>query len=103
MFTIVRPRSVGSFFISRSSERAKLRAVPSRRSTSSLVRSSIEIRCRRGGGAGGRMSSRMTRISPISEPPGDIGGWMGCEHQAAGSHLLLGCGDQQDAVDLVDL
>src|SRR6266545_5564141 len=48
MFTIVRPRSVGSFFISRSSERAKLRAVPSRRSTSSLVR-----------------SSRMTRMSAI--------------------------------------
>ena len=52
--TTVRPRSVGSFFISRSSERAKLRAVPSSRSTSSRVRSAIEIRCRLGGGAGGR-------------------------------------------------
>src|SRR6266540_4250314 len=84
MFTIVRPRRVGSFFISRSSERAKLRAVPSRRSTSSRVRSSIEIRCRRGGGAGGRRSSRMTRTSVIGV-------------------LLFSGGDQQHAVDLVDL
>src|SRR5215216_4127742 len=84
MFTIVRPRRVGSFFISRSSEREKLRAVPSSRSTSSLERSSIEIRCRRGGGAGGRRSSRMTRTSVI---------WV----------LLFSCWDQEDAVDLVDL
>src|SRR6266511_3774745 len=84
MFTIVRPRSVGSFFISRSSERAKLRAVPSRRSTSSLVRSPIEIRCRRGGGPGGRRSSRMTRMSAIGR-------------------LLFLAGDEQDSVDLVNL
>jgi hypothetical protein len=45
----VPPRSVGSFFISRSSERSKSRAVASSRSTSSRVRSAIEIRCRRGG------------------------------------------------------
>src|SRR5690348_5654412 len=47
--TTVRPRSVGSFFISRSSERSKLRAVASSRSTSSRVRSSIDSRCRLGG------------------------------------------------------
>jgi hypothetical protein len=59
--TTVRPRSVGSFFISRSSERSKLRAVASSRTTSSRVRSSIEIRCRRGGGSAGGSSSSRTR------------------------------------------
>src|SRR5205823_11501012 len=63
----------------------KLRAVPSSRSTSSRSRSAIEIRCRRGGSFGGSRSSRMTRIS------------------ATGSDLLLGCRDQQNLVDLVDL
>src|SRR5215208_236552 len=85
MFTIVRPRSVGSFFISRSRERAKLRAVPSSRSTSCLSRSPIEIRCRRGGGAGGRRSSRITRTSVIA------------------GHLLFAVRNEQHAVDLVDL
>src|ERR671932_1386926 len=83
MLTTVLPRSVGSFFSSRSSERSKLRAVASSRSTSSRSRSPIEIRCRRGGSFGGSRSSRMTRIS------------------ANGG--LLSSGDQQDAVDLVDL
>src|SRR5436309_985928 len=78
----VRPRSVGSFFISRSSERAKLPAVASRRSTSSRVRSPIEIKWRRGGRAGGR-SSDIRRRSGIG--------------------LLLGGGDQDNTVDLVDL
>src|ERR687895_129762 len=78
-----RPRRVGSFFISRSSARSKLRAVPSRRSTSSRVRSMIEIRCRRAGGWGGRRSSRITCRSPIG--------------------LLLAALDQKNAVDLVDL
>src|SRR5437764_10709188 len=78
------PRRVGSCFSSRSSERSKLRAVPSSRSTSWRSRSPIEIRCRRGGSLGGSRSSRMTRISAI-------GGF------------LLGGGDQQDLIDLVDL
>src|SRR5919108_922208 len=82
--TTVRPRSVGSFFISRSSERAKLRAVASRRSTSSRVRSAIVIRWRRGGASGGRSSSRSRWISDI------VG-------------LLLGSGNQEYAVDLVHL
>src|ERR671925_2362319 len=82
--TTVRPRSVGSFFISRSSERAKLRAVPSRRSMSSRERSATDSRCRRSAEAGGSRSSRMTRMSPI------VG-------------LLFWAGDEQDAVDLVDL
>ena len=81
--TTCRPRSVGSFFTSRSSERSKLRAVPSRRETSSCVRSSIEMRWRRGGSFGGSRSSRMTRMSAISDPPR--------------------ARDQQDLVDLVDL
>src|SRR5438105_1554357 len=79
----IRPRRVGSFFISRSSERSKVRAVASSRSTSSRLRSRIEIRCRRAGGPGGSRSSRMTRMSPIA--------------------LLFGGRDQQDAVDLVHL
>src|SRR5919199_6721469 len=82
-FTTVRPRSVGSFFTSRSSERSKVRAVASSRSTSSRPRSRIEIRCRRGGGAGGSRASRARGVS------------------AKG--LLLRRGDEQDAVDLVDL
>src|SRR6186713_1566717 len=64
-----RPRRVGSFFISRSSDRSSVRAVPSRRSTSSRVRSPIEIRCRLGGEAGGRRSSRITCRSPIGLLP----------------------------------
>ena len=42
--TTVRPRSVGSFFTSRSSERAKVRERARSRSTSSRSRSAIEIR-----------------------------------------------------------
>src|SRR5919197_2885823 len=79
-----RPLSVGSFLTSRSSERSNERAVASSRSTSSRVTSLIEMKCRFGGGAGGRRSSRMTRISAIFEG-------------------LLWCGDEQDAVDLVHL
>src|SRR3954447_9860700 len=60
-----RPLSVGSFFTSRSRLRSKVRAVASSRSTSSLVTSLIEMKCRFGGGAGGRRSSRMTRMSAI--------------------------------------
>src|SRR4029450_9065 len=83
MLTTVRPRSVGSFFISRSSERAKLRAVASRRSTSSRETSAIESRCRRSAGAGGSRASRITRMSPMD--------------------LLLGRRDEQPLVDLVHL
>src|SRR4051794_31030505 len=60
-----RPFSVGSFFTSRSRLRSNVRAVASSRSTSSLVTSLIEMKCRFGGGAGGRRSSRMTRMSAI--------------------------------------
>src|SRR3954447_2448041 len=60
-----RPLRVGSFFTSRSRLRSKVRAVPSSRSMSSLVTSLIEMKCRFGGGAGGRRSSRMTRMSAI--------------------------------------
>src|SRR5215831_7003870 len=60
-----RPLSVGSFFTSRSRLRSNVRAVASSRSTSSRVTSLIEMKCRFGGGAGGRKSSRMTRISAI--------------------------------------
>src|SRR3954470_19410985 len=63
-----RPLSVGSFFTSRSRLRSNVRAVASRRSTSSRVTSLIEMKCRFGGGAGGRRSSRMTRISAIVAP-----------------------------------
>src|SRR5215210_4289936 len=86
MFTTRRPRSVGSFFISRSSERAKLRAVPSSRSMSSRDRSATDSRCRRSLGScgGGSRASRMTRSSAIVA-------------------LLFGTRNEQDAVDLVDL
>src|SRR4029450_6427126 len=83
MLTTVRPRNVGSFFISRSSERAKLRAVASRPSTSSRETSAIESRCRRSAGAGGSRSSRITRMSPMD--------------------LLLWRRDEQHLVDLVHL
>src|SRR5207249_6046084 len=78
-----RPLSAGSFFTSRSRLRSKVRAVASSRSMSSRVTSLIEMKCRRGGEAGGRRSSRMTRMSAIV--------------------TLLWCGDEQDAVDLVHL
>src|SRR5919206_4651323 len=61
-----RPLSVGSFFTSRSRLRSNVRAVASRRSTSSRVTSLMEMKCRFGGGAGGRRSSRMTRISAMA-------------------------------------
>src|SRR3954454_5484232 len=79
-----RPFSVGSFFTSRSRLRSKVRAVASSRSTSSLVTSLIEMKCRLGGGEGGRRSSRMTRISAIVAP-------------------LLWRWNEQDLVDLVHL
>src|SRR5439155_18839443 len=79
----VSPRSVGIFLTSRSIGRSKLRAVPSSRSTSSSVRSLIEIRWRLGGSLGGRRSSRMTRMSA--------------------NGFLLRSRDEQDAVDLVHL
>src|SRR5919108_5863641 len=81
-FTTNRPRSVGSFFTSRSSERANVRARASSRSTSSRSRSAIEIRCRRGGRRGGRSSSRRSGRT---------------------SAMDSSLGDEQDAVDLVDL
>src|SRR3954470_6805789 len=83
MFTTVRPRSVGSFFISRSSDRAKLRAVASSRWTSSRERSAIDSRCRRSAGAGGIRSSRITRMSAMG--------------------FLLRSRNEQDLVDLVHL
>src|SRR6266516_1047899 len=83
MLITSRPVSVGSFFTSRSRERSNVRAVASRRSTSSRDRSLIAIRCRFGGSAGGRRSSRMTRMSPMG--------------------LLFWRGNEQDLVDLVDL
>src|ERR671939_1071782 len=79
-----RPLSVGSFFTSRSSDRSNVRAVASRRSRSSRVTSLIEMKCRLGGRSGGRRSSRMTWISPNVAP-------------------FFRRGDEQDAVDLVDL
>src|SRR5919198_2749828 len=85
MLITSRPLSVGSFLTSRSRLRSNVRAVASSRSRSSRVTSLIETKCRRGGGAGGRRSSRMTLISPMVD------------------RLLLGVGDQQDAVDLVHL
>src|SRR5436305_7154448 len=84
----VLPRSVGSFFSSRSSERSKLRAVASNRSTSSRSRSLIEIRCRLGGSFGGSRSSRTTRISAL---------------RALCSTGVLPFASQYDLVDLVDL
>src|SRR6476661_5297393 len=65
MLITSRPLSVGSFLTSRSRLRSNVRAVASSRSTSSRVTSLIEMKCRLGGGAGGRRSSRMTRISAI--------------------------------------
>ena len=82
--TTVRPRSVGSFFISRSSERSKLRAVASSRSTSSRVE---VARSRAGGAAAAGRAAGAAR-------PGTT--WMSV------TGLLLGR-DEQDAVDLVDL
>src|SRR5437763_15276803 len=79
-----RPFSVGSFFTSRSMLRSNVRAVASSRSTSSRVTSLIEMKCRFGGGAGGRRSSRMTRMSAIVTS-------------------LLWCWHEQNLVDLVDL
>src|SRR5919199_1701049 len=84
MLITSRPLSVGSFFTSRSRLRSNVRAVASSRSTSSRVTSLIEMKCRFGGGAGGRRSSRMTRMSAIVR-------------------CLLWRGDEQDLVDLVDL
>src|SRR2546428_85605 len=63
---------------------APVSEVPSNRTTSSRVRSAIEIRCRRGG-AGGGSSSPMTWISALA---------MG---------LFFSLLDQQHPVDLVDL
>src|SRR5438309_11481699 len=83
MLITSRPLSVGSFLTSRSMLRSKVRAVASSRSRSSRVTSVIEMKCRFGGGAGGRRAARMTRMSPIV--------------------ALLGIRDQQDAVDLVHL
>src|SRR5215210_891449 len=80
--TTSRPRRVGSFFTSRSSERANVRERASSRSTSSRSRSAIEIKCWRGDRRGGRSSSRRSGRT-----------------SAMGSSL----GDEQDAVDLVDL
>src|SRR5947209_18327846 len=79
-----RPLSVGSFLTSRSRLRSNVRAVASNRSTSSRVMSLIEMKCRLGGGAGGRRSSRMTRMSAVMAP-------------------LLWRWHEQDAVDLVHL
>src|SRR5919197_4523463 len=79
-----RPLSVGSFFTSRSRLRSNVRAVAISRSRSSRVTSLIEMKCRRGGGSGGRRSSRSTVISPMV-------------------HFLLRARDEQDAVDLVHL
>src|SRR3989440_12230140 len=79
-----RPLSVGSFFTSRSRLRSNVRAVARSRSTSSRVTSLIEMKCRLGGGAGGRRSSRITRISAIVAP-------------------LFWRGHEQNLVDLVDL
>src|SRR2546423_11092277 len=84
MLITSRPLSVGSFFTSRSRLRSKVRAVASNLSTSSRVTSLIEMKCRLGGGAGGRRSSRMTRISAIVAP-------------------LFWRGHEQNLVDLVDL
>src|SRR5437016_9367992 len=84
MLITSRPLSVGSFLTSRSMLRSNVRAVASSRSTSSRVTSLIEMKCRFGGGAGGRRSSRMTRISAMV--------W-----------FLLWGWDEQNAVDLVHL
>src|SRR3954454_16467867 len=77
-----RPRSVGSFLLSRSWECAKERAVASRRSTSPSERSEIDSRLRFSF-AGGSRSPPTTRRSVI------VG--------------LLALGHEHDPVDLVDL
>src|SRR5579862_137043 len=78
-----RPRSVGSFFVSRACDSANERAVASSRSMSSRSRSAIESRCRRSrGGATG--PSPTTRSSVITV-------------------LLVSAGDQENPVELVDL
>src|ERR671927_539391 len=84
MLITSRPFSVGSFLTSRSRLRSNVRAVASSRSTSSRLTSLIEMKCRFGGGAGGRRSSRMTRISAIVR-------------------CLLWRWNEQDLVDLVHL
>src|SRR6266540_2498645 len=85
MLITSRPLSVGSFLTSRSRLRSNVRAVAISRSRSSRVTSLIEMKCRRGGGSGGRRSSRITWISPMAVP------------------LLFGVRDQQDSVHLVHL
>src|SRR5919204_3339515 len=84
MLTTSLPRSVGSFFTSRSRERSNVRAVASSRSTSSRVRSAIESRWRRSEGGGGSSSSPTRWMSGIGGP-------------------LLWGGQQEHLVDLVDL
>src|SRR5207247_1190929 len=69
-----RPLSVGSFLTSRSRLRSKVRAVASSRSMSSRVTSLIEMKCRRGGAAGGasvveerldRSADRAARVEDV--------------------------------------
>src|SRR6185312_9681708 len=69
MFTTVRPLSAGSFFTSRSSDAEKVRASASSRSTSSFVRSVIEIRCRRSGPRGGSSSSLIRGVTSAIRAP----------------------------------
>jgi hypothetical protein len=80
--TTSRPRSVGSFFDSRSSERANERAVASSRSTSSRVEVGDREQVRGGGRRGGSSSPATT-----------------CSSVTASSSAR----DEQDPVDLVDL
>src|SRR3954451_11273793 len=84
MLTTVRPLSAGSFLASRSSEAEKVRASASSRSTSSLVRSAIEMRCLRPGRRGGRSSSRINGVTSAMV-------------------LVLAFWDEKDAVDFVHL
>src|SRR5579871_6448875 len=84
--TTSRPRSVGSFFVSRSCESANERAVARSRSTSSRSRSRTESRWRRSGGRGGRSSPGTT-----------------CRGRCSVIVALLGLGEEHDGVDLVDL
>src|SRR4051795_123256 len=85
MFTTVRPLSAGSFFTSRSSEAENVRASARSRSTSSFVRSVIEMRCRRcPGPRGGSSSSRINGVT-------------------SAMRLLLGFGDEKDSVHFVHL
>src|SRR4029453_2071552 len=81
---MVRPFSAGNFFTSRSSDAEKVRARASSRSTSSFVRSVIEIRCRRSGPRGGSSSSRISGVT-------------------SAMRSLLGFGDEKDTVDFVHL